>query len=400
MEGITIVEAHIDVTESEYSCTVDIENPEVLQILGKMSQDERSDYLKRALHVGIIALQGMETRLHVDFVRGEFERMQTEIETEFEKVFADKGLLLLSLDRYLGEKGELKRSLDAHFGEQGSVIFKILNPDDETTPLGKFRKQIQLELDVNREGTAFHKLSTAMESGFKEVLIALRAAEAVEEERDKGTAKGGDLEDYVFEELSRISRPFEDTVEHVGREKGPLGDVGDVLIRINPADTGTLARSIIVEVKNRSVAMRGKSDFRKELKRAKENRNAHYAIGAVQASKIPTECGCWRGYDGDYSICAVSIDEEPLALEVAYKMARMIVRLSALKDEVKFDSSQFKAKIKEIEGQLDVFGAVKRNLSGATKQIDNAQSDMKAMESSIRDILSDILGMITKQNDE
>ena len=398
MEGITIEEVHIDVNASEYSCTVGIENPEMLQILGKMSQDERREYLKRALHVGIIALQSVETRLQVDFVRSEFLRMQTEMENEFEKVFADKGLLLHSLDRYLGDKGELKQSLEAHFGEQGSVIYKILNPDDETTPLGKFRKQLQHELDVNREGTAFYKLNAAMEDGFKEVMIALKAAEAVEEERDKGTAKGDDLEDYVFEELGRLSRSYSDTVEHIGREKGPLGEVGDVLIRINPADTGNLERSIVVEVKNRSVTMKGKGDFRKELKRAIENRNAHYAIGAVQASEIPKECGCWRDYAGDYSICAVSMDEKPLALEVAYKMARMVVRLNALQKEDTFDPSQFKAKIEEIRGQLDVFGAVKGNLTGATNKIDSAKKDMEKMEDSIKKILDQILTMMMNEN--
>ncbi|MFC1802610.1 hypothetical protein ACFL0D_01450 [Thermoproteota archaeon] len=45
--------------------------------------------------------------------------------------------------------------------------------------------------------------------------------------------------------------------------------------------------------------------------------------------------------------------EEPLALEVAYKVARMEIKLSTLKEEVKFDPFHFKMKIKEIEGQLN-----------------------------------------------
>jgi hypothetical protein len=51
-----------------------------------------------------------------------------------------------------------KRTLDAHFGEQGSVIYKILNPDDESTPPSRLRKQLQHELDEDREGTGFQKL--------------------------------------------------------------------------------------------------------------------------------------------------------------------------------------------------------------------------------------------------
>jgi len=79
----------------------------------------------------------MDTTKRVDYVRSEFDRMQSEFDSELKEIFSDKGSLVRSLDRFLGEKSELRRSLDAHFGEQGSVIYKILNPDDETTPLGK-----------------------------------------------------------------------------------------------------------------------------------------------------------------------------------------------------------------------------------------------------------------------
>jgi len=183
-----------------------------------------------------------------------------------------------SLDRFLGEKGELRRSLDAHFGEQGSVIYKILNPDDETTPLGKFRKQLLQELDTEREGTGFQKLKHSMEDGFEKVLVALGAMEAAKAEREKGTAKGGDFEDSVYEALDEIARDFEDTVEYVGSDKGPLGNVGDVLIHINPRDTGSVERRIVVEAKNRKITMRGKRSFLDELDEAMENRVADYAI--------------------------------------------------------------------------------------------------------------------------
>ena len=211
---------------------------------------------------------GTETR--VDYVRGEFERMQSNVEGELEKIFSDKGSLLRTLDRFLGKDGELKSTLDAHFGEQGSVIYKILNPNDESTPLGKFRKQLQQELDADREGTAFHKLKRSMDNGFKEVLIALGAAEAAKEEREKGTAKGGDFEKKcVYEALDLMARDFEDTVEFVGEDVGPLGKVGDILIHVNPRDTGNVECKIVVEAKNRSISLSGKGGFLNELDMAK-----------------------------------------------------------------------------------------------------------------------------------
>jgi hypothetical protein len=399
MESITISDVVLDVETSTLKILeLSIKDPELCSLLASKEEEERKQFVERALRVGIMALQGMETKMQVDYVRSEFENMQKEVETELQRVFSDKGILLNTLDKFLGEKGELKQALNAHFGEQGSVIYRILNPDDETTPIGKFRKQLQQELDADREGTAFNKLRNAMNDGFKEVLIAIGAAEATEEEREKGTAKGGDLEDYVFEELDRMARHFDDTVEYIGDEKGPLGQVGDVLIRINPADTRNLERKIVVEVKNRSITMSGKNSFFKELEDAKKNRSAHYAIGAVQRSNVPDSCGCFRRYDGGNIICGVSMDEEPLALEVAYKVARMEVKLSSMEEEAQFDPSQFKTKIKEIEGQLDTLRAVKSALTGATGKINDAKDDLKNMEESIREILNEILTMIRMEN--
>ncbi|MCW4020257.1 MAG: hypothetical protein NWF14_03390 [Candidatus Bathyarchaeota archaeon] len=401
MESISISDVVLDVETSTLKILeLSIKDPELCSLLAGKEEDERKQFVERALRVGIMALQGMETKMRVDYVRSEFENMQKEVETELQRVFSDKGILLNTLDKFLGEKGELKQALNAHFGEQGSVIYKILNPDDETTPIGKFRKQLQQELDADREGTAFHKLRNAMNDGFKEVLVAIGAAEAAEEERDKGTAKGGDLEDYVFEELDRMARHFDDKVEFVGDEKGPLGQVGDVLIRINPVDTRNLERNIVVEVKNRSITMSGKNSFFKELENAKKNRGAYYAIGAVQRSNVPDSCGCFRRYDGANIICGVSMDEEPLALEIAYKVARLETKLSTMKEEAKLDPSQFKIKITEIEGQLDTLRAVKSALTGATGKINDAKQDLKNMETSIREILNEILTMIRMGNSD
>lgn len=54
----------------------------------------------------------------------------------------------------------------------------------------------------------------------------------------------------------------------MGSDKCPLGNVGDVLIHINPRDTGSVERRIVVEAKNRKITMRGKRSFLDELDEA------------------------------------------------------------------------------------------------------------------------------------
>jgi hypothetical protein len=395
MESVTISEAIIDVEGSDVIIKVlRIEDPELSTYLVGLDEETRITFVKRALKVGVEVLQMMDTTARVDYVRGEFDRMQREIDTELDKVFSDQGLLPGMLDRFLGEDGALKRALEAHFGERGSVIYKILNPDDESTPLGKFRKHLQQELDADREGTAFHKLKKTMDAGFRDVLIALSAAEATAEEREKGTAKGGDFETYIYETLDVIARDFEDTVEFVGNDEGSLGKVGDVLIRVNPRDIGNMDRNIVVEAKNRSIALSGKNSFLKELDSAKKNRSAHYAIGAVHESKVPAACGCFRRYDGGKIICNVLVDDHPLALEIAYKVARAELVLSTLREKVKLDPSQVTEKILAIQGQLDTLRSVKSALTGATGKINDAKNDLQKMEASIREAINEILIMI------
>jgi len=395
MEGITVSEVILDVDRSAVTINgLRIEAPRFYNCLVELDEEARINFVERALHVGYVVLQVMETETRVDYVRLEFERMQNEVESELEKIFSEKGSLLMALNQFLGKDGELKRTLDGHFGEKGSVIYKILNPDDESTPLGKFRKQLQQELDADRDGTAFNKLKKDMDNGFEKVLIALGAAEAAEEEREKGTAKGGDFEDYVHAVLDLIARDFEDTVEFVGDDNGPLGKVGDVLVRINPRDTGNVERNIVVEAKNASITLKGKSSFLKELDRAKENRGSHYAIGAVHESRVPAAIGSFRRYDGEKIICSIPEDDDPLALEIAYKVARAELVLSTMREEVRFDPLKLKDKVMEIQGQLDTIRAIKRTLTGATGKIDDAKGDLKNMETSIREIIGDILDMV------
>ncbi len=76
----------------------------------------------------------------------------------------------------------------------------------------------------------------------------------------------------------------------------------------------------------------------------------------------------------------------------------MEIKLSTLKEQDKFDPSLFKTKIKEIEGQLETLRAIKSALTGATGKIDGAKQNLKNMEDSIREILSDILTMIKHGN--
>jgi hypothetical protein len=367
-----------------------ISDNQLYEALKDLDEEERKEYVARSLSTGSNVLQMMNTTARVDYVRSEFDRIKDEFCNEMEKNFSDDGQVSRKFQEFFGEKGTLAKMLDDHFGENGSVIYKILNPKDETTPLGKFAKQLEEELDASKEGTAFFELKRCVEEGFNNIIRELSATEARLDERDKSPAKGLDFEQYVYEYLDVMARDFEDTVEFVGEETGPHGKVGDVVVTINKAHTRGLERRIVLEAKKRNISLSGKGSFLLELDKAKENRLSHYAIGAVHESNTPKPVGALRRYDGAKMICGVTEDEYPLSLEIAYKMARSELILETAQEELEIDTEKVLGKIQEIETHLQKTRSIKTSLSGAVKDIDNAKDCLKEMEASIKETLKEL----------
>lgn len=395
MESVTLTDVVLDEKKTEVIIKeLRIQDPQLYNYLITLDEDGMKEFIERAICVGSVVLQMMDTTSRVDYVRSEFDRIKDEFCRELEKFLSEEGVMSSKLQEFLGEKGELRRALDSHFGEDGSVIYKILNPTDETTPLGKFMKQLQKELDANQEGTAFFELKKCVEEGFEKISREFAYAEGMAEEREKGTAKGADFQEYVYETLDIMARDFEDTVEFVGNESGPLGKVGDIVIHLNTRDTRGMDQRIVIEVKNTTIKISGKKSFLEELDTAKENRVSHYAIGAVHESKIPDAVGALRRFDGSKIICSVPDDDYPLSLEVAYKVARGELICALQREELEIDPAVLLEKLSDIKGQLDKMRAVKLALTGAKGKIDEAKGQLEAMEDAIKEKLSELINMI------
>ena len=314
------------VEDLEAVLRIRIKDATVVNLLNLIDADERPRFIERAIIIGAQVLQAQNTTSRVDFVKGEFERFKTEIDSEMQRLFSQDGVLTRQLSDFLGPRGELAKSLEQHFGEDGTITTKILNPTDSSTPLGRFMTQLHKELDSSQEGSAFYDMKKCIDDRFEKLRLDLGVAEAeqraAEEERAKGTAKGRDWQNYVYKTLDSLTRPLEDEVEPVWDESGPIGKVGDIVIKVNSKDTGGIPLAIVVECKDTPVRVGGKNSFLKELDEAKTNRSALYAIGAVSDEFVPEAVGAFRRFDGGKIICSVPEEGDPLALEVSYKVAR------------------------------------------------------------------------------
>lgn len=97
MESVAISEVILDVDRPAVIIKdLKMEDTTFYNYLVGLDDEARINFVKRALHVGAIVLQVMDTTTRVDYVRGEFERMQREIDVELERVFLEKGILLTS----------------------------------------------------------------------------------------------------------------------------------------------------------------------------------------------------------------------------------------------------------------------------------------------------------------
>jgi len=301
---------------------------------------------------------------------------------------SEDGPLALKLKEFLGEGGELETALEKHFGDEGSVIYKILNPNDDSTPLGKFSKQLEELLDTEQEGTAFYKLKKCVEEGFqnlsKEVAVAAASAKSKAEEREKGTAKGRDWQEYITEILDEMAKPYEDEVIFVGDTRGISGDVGDVVIRLNVNETGGSDKKIVVECKKGKIKLSGKDSILLELDEAKQNRVADYGIAVVAEEYSPPQVGAFRRYDGGRIICGVPLDAYALSLEVAYKAARSELIASLQQKTGDLKPSDVLSKIGMISGSLEKFRAIKRSLSSIETDVGSVRDSLQSIEDEIK----------------
>jgi hypothetical protein len=384
------------VEDLEAVLRIRIKDATVVNLLNLIDADERPRFIERAIIIGAQVLQAQNTTSRVDFVKGEFERFKTEIDSEMQRLFSQDGVLTRQLSDFLGPKGELAKSLEQHFGEGGTITTKILNPTDSSTPLGRFMTQLHKELDSSQEGSAFYDMKKCIDDRFEKLRLDLGVAEAqqmaTDEEREKGTAKGRDWQNYVYETLDSLTRPLEDEVEPVWDESGPIGKVGDIVIKVNSKDTGGIPLAIVVECKNTPVRVGGKNSFLKELEEAKTNRSALYAIGAVSDEFAPEAVGAFRRFDGGKIICSVPVEGDPLA--------RDELIMSLQHRDVCAKPADMLPKIAGIRGQLENLRAMKTSLGNAKTKIDEVKSSLETMEDNIRAELDDLESLIRTNGED
>jgi hypothetical protein len=367
--------------------------------------------IEDAIEIGARVLDREQTSADVDFVKSEFERISSEVET----AFTDRAR---TVAEYFGSKvdetfkprsGHLAQALERHFSDESSAavqhrvralveevmaksrqdLIQQFSAADGRNPLADF-KQATLAVTKHasdRQETHLRLLQEKLANMEKE-LQALRSERKQElelkAERERGTAKGRDFEEFVYGIIDQIAANQGDDCDHVGDHKGVTRKTGDIIVAIDGAH-GPARGRIVLEAKNSKLS---KASALEELDHCLTERAADFAVMVVCGEeKLPSRTHPLREYNGNKLIVTLDPEgESHLPLEVAYSLARARV-LAKSSDSEALDTAGLHDAIERALAGMEDVRRIKAQLTGATTNIEQARSILETMASGVREQL-------------
>jgi hypothetical protein len=359
-------------------------------------------------------LDRVQTGANAEFVRTEFERASREVEAAFaDKARAVGEQLSSQLDDVFGpDSGHLSKALERHFSDGSSTAVqhrvkavvdevmarsrddmrRLFSADDGQNPLAAFQrtalsmlKQAADQQDAHLR--ALHEKMAAHERELQRITAEREKQLELEEERERGTAKGRTFEEAVYEALDAIALAQGDDCDSVGDLRAATGKSGDVVVAID-ACRGPARGRIVFEAKNSRLSKKAALE---ELDEALQQRDADYAVMVVpREDKLPAKTVPLREHSGDKLF--VTFDPEDgsrLSLEVAYALARARVLMARAEGEG-IDGGALRAEVERALGAMEEVRRVKLQLTGASNSIEEARKIVDAMAARVRAHLEEI----------
>ncbi len=379
-----------------------------------------------ALEIGARVLDREATAAEVDFVKREFERVSGELE----QAFAERATKIADsfeeqFEHFLGEDGgAMSKALDAHAEELSELVAANFGADRNTAvqhqlkelltkalldsrqelvrqfsaedghnPLADFKAAVVRE--VRRGSEAHDKLIEKLASLEGEVkrLHDARAAEAeLAAERERGTGKGREFEQRVYDLLEQMAFARGDIAHHVGDTPSATGGKrGDIVVELEGA-SGPARGRIAFDAKDERLS---KNDAWRVLNASLEERDAGFAVLVVASDdKVPAGREQLHEYEGNKMIVAVDKDDlDPRSLELAYRYARCRCAMAA-EQMLEVDAAGVRSAAEEALSALKDAQKIRRSLSGATSSVKNARDALDGMVDRVESCLGRVESLI------
>ena len=151
-----------------------------------------------------------------------------------------------------------------------------------------------------------------------------------------------------------------------------------------------------VEAKKTKVTMTGKNSFLKELDQAMKNRAAHYAIGAVYETFIPSQWGVFRRFAGNKIVISIPEESDPISLDIAYKVARAELIAQTLADEREIDASKILEITERVLSKLENMRAIRTTINSTVTSLSDVHIKLGTMATEIKEDLAELTSVFEK----
>lgn len=339
---------------------------------------DRAALVERALRIGLMTLANAGVSLSADLVKAEFERLHERMEATQAK--AAQALATTLRENFADGEGRMPRTLERFLGDDGKlrqITRELFDENQRESALGKLNEilgryfdgdasRLAQLLDPTRQGSPMHQFRGEVTDEFRRLSERLTALEEAKkaraEERARGTAKGADFENALEERLGEMARGLGDLVELTGTEGGDAGTSkkGDLVITIDPTRTRGTTLRIVVEAKDRHMPLGRMAD---ELKAGRINRSAAVALAVFTPHTAPNSVSPLAIVGSDIYATYDPETDDAIALEAAYRTARILALLTLRDKPVQIDADAVARSLDDLAHQVDIVRSLKTKLT-------------------------------------
>lgn len=259
--------------------------------------------------------------------------------------------------------------------EQVSAVRRLLDPENDGSPLAAWQREIVREIKERGE-----ELERALD-GLRE---QLRIDKARAEERERTALKGLEYEQLVLEALTRLVTRHEDVREHVGDTAGPEGKVGDIVVRVGSGREGA---RYVVEVKDMRLPLKGALD---ELDQAIENRDAQAGLIVFSSQDKAPIHDPFQVFDHKAIVVLDKETVDDLPLRLACAWARWVCLRGEREDIETIDRARVGSLIDAARLTLKTAATIKSSNTKAKNAIDDATAHLEKLVREVGDTLDSL----------
>jgi hypothetical protein len=413
---IFVLDSGIRITDLE------VPRKDIADFLRTVEEADVETTLIQTIEVGVFCLERARMSQDTEFVRRQIDLLLNHVETTVkkipddtqkalvEKIGTNNGQVLAPLREMIDTATKLTTD---KVKEVRTLLTQEIDPDKETTTLGKALKTLRNLLDPKRSDSVQSLLEQAVKTvtckdgalakAVKEVVAEavnplatevdkltkeVRGQEAAAEALEQTTLKGTPYEEEVTGILQAWARAAGAEVHHVGGDNQP----GDVVITVRGDGLIADPISIVVEVRDRGSRAMGRKAISADMasKLAQRGANAGIFLSRTQDGLSLREIGEWGEGASDYGPW-VACTQPHLITAVRFLIVqRRLAMLRAAAPEV--DSASIEQQVKTIRTALGRVRTIKTKLTELgtcsdviDEQADHLRDEIKEALSSIED---------------